>query len=151
MYFRTSKIVTMKILNQLVYLKKVELLPENGLLLKFDNLPIWKNNRFNIYFTDRHHDYYEGIFIYFKKNILNYHLLLQSHIGEQLYIEISNQNLNVWYAEYFDHIEDRNTVDHLEEIEILNYSFEKLEKTSQDWKEEYQELEKTYLDLLSKK
>lgn len=38
----------MKILNKLVYLKNVELLPENGLLLKFDNLPIWRNNQLNI-------------------------------------------------------------------------------------------------------
>ena len=73
----------------------------------------------------------------------------QSQIGEQLYIEISNQYLNVWYAEYFDHIEDRNTVDNLEEIEILDFKFEKLNKTSQDWKNEYINLEKTYLDLLS--
>lgn len=39
----------MEIINQSVYLKYVEVVPENGLLLKFDNLPIWKNNRFNIY------------------------------------------------------------------------------------------------------
>lgn len=55
----------MEILNKLVYLKKVELLPENGLLLKFDNLQIWKTDSRNIYFTERHHDYYEGLFIYF--------------------------------------------------------------------------------------
>ncbi|MCU7618166.1 hypothetical protein NZ698_13235 [Chryseobacterium sp. PBS4-4] len=138
----------MEILNKLVYLKKVELLPTNGLLLKFDNLPIWRNNSLNIYFTDRDHDYYEGIFIYFKENILNYHLLFKSLIGEQLYIEISNKYLNVWYAEYFDHIEDRNTVDNLEEIEILDFKVEKIEKTKADWKCEYKSLEKTYLDLL---
>lgn len=90
----------MEILNKLVYLKNVELLPANGLLLKFDNLPTWKNDSFNIYFTDRHHDYYEAIFIYFKENILNYHLLFKSQIGEQLYIEISNKFLNVWSAEF---------------------------------------------------
>ena len=56
----------MEILNRLVYLKKVEILPENGLLLKFDNLPIWKNTKLNIYFSDRHHDYYEE-FIYTSK------------------------------------------------------------------------------------
>ncbi|WP_312901848.1 hypothetical protein [Chryseobacterium taichungense] len=141
----------MKILNKLVYLKNVELLSENGLLLKFDNLPIWRSNQFNIYFTDRHHDYYECIFIYFKKNILNYHMIFKSLIGEQLYIEISNHLLNVWYAEYFDHIEDRNTVDNLEEIEVFNFKFEKIEKTAQDWKNEYTSLEKTYLDLLAGK
>lgn len=48
----------MQILNKLVYLKKIELLNENGLLLKLDNLPIWKNNGPNVYFTDHHHDYY---------------------------------------------------------------------------------------------
>jgi hypothetical protein len=140
----------MEILNKLVYLKKVELIPENGLLLKFDNLPIWRKNNFNVYFTNRHHDYYEGIFLYFKENILNYHMIFQSQIGEQLYIEISNQYLNVWHAEYFDHIEDRNTIDNLEETEVLDFKFEKLNKTSQDWKNEYINLEKTYLDLLSK-
>lgn len=118
-------------------------------LLKFDNLPIWRNNRFNIYFTDCHHDYYECISIYFKENVLNYHMIFKSLNGEQLYIEISNQLLNVWYAEYFDHIEDRNTVDDLEEIEILNFRFEKMEKTAQDWKDEYINLETTYLDLLT--
>lgn len=89
----------MQILNKLVYLKKIELLHKNGLLLKFDNLPIWKNNGPNAYFTDRHHDYYEGIFIYFKENVLNYHMLFQNQIGEQLYIEIFSKYLNVWYAE----------------------------------------------------
>ncbi|SHE59337.1 hypothetical protein [Chryseobacterium takakiae] len=139
----------METINQLVYLKYVELIPENGLLLKFDNLPIWKNNRFNIYFTERHHDHYECISIYFKENVLNYHMIFKSLIGEQLYIEISNQLLNVWYAEYFDHIEDRNTADYLEEIEVLNFRFEKMEKTAQDWKDEYINLETTYLDLLA--
>lgn len=139
----------MEILNKLVYLKKIELLSENGLLLKFDNLPIWKTNSFNIYFTDRHHDYYEGIFIYFKENVLNYHMLFQAQIGEQLYIDIFNKYLNVWYAENFDHIEDRNTIDNLEEIEILNFKFEKMEKTAQDWKNEYISLEKTYLAMLA--
>ncbi|AZA56215.1 hypothetical protein [Chryseobacterium shandongense] len=138
----------MKILNKLVYLKNVELLPENGLLLKFDNLPIWRNNHLNIYFTDRHHDYYECVSIYFKKNVLNYYMIFKNLAGEQLYIEISNQLLNVWYAEYFDHIEDRNTVDYLEEIEVLNFRSEKMEKTIQDWKDEYINLETTYLDLL---
>ncbi len=138
----------MEIVNKLVYLKKVELLPTNGLLLKFDNLPIWRNDSPNIYFTDRYQDYYEGIFIYFKENILNYHMLFKSQIGEQLYIEISNKHLNVWYAEYFDHVEDRNTIDHLEEIKILDFKFEKIEKTSADWKYEYERLEKIYLDLL---
>lgn len=140
----------MKILNQLVYLKKVELLSENGILLKFDNLPIWRNNSPNIYFTDRHHNYYEGIFIYFKENILNYHMLFKSQIGEQIYIEILNQYLNVWYAEYFDHTEDRNTIDYLEEVEISDFRYEKIEKTAEDWKDEYKRLEKTYLDLLYK-
>lgn len=139
----------MEIINQLVYLKYIELVNENGLLLKFDNLPFWKNNRFNIYFTERHHDYYECIYIHFKENVLNYHMIFKSLIGEQLYIEISNQLLNVWYAEYFDHIEDRNTVDHLEEIEVSNIKFEKMEKTAQDWKNEYIDLESTYLDLLA--
>ncbi|HAO09545.1 MAG TPA: hypothetical protein DCQ50_21740 [Chryseobacterium sp.] len=139
----------MKIINQLVYLKQVELIPENGLLLKFDNLQIWGINSVNSYFSDRFQDYYDGIFIYFKENVLNYHLLFKSHIGEQLYIEISNQNLNVWYAEYFDHIEDRNTVDNLEEIEILDFKFERIEKTAQDWKNEYKNLESTYLQLLT--
>lgn len=141
----------MEILNKLVYLKKVELLPKNGILLKFDNLPIWRNDSFNIYFTDRHHDYYEGVSIYFKENILNYHMLFKSQIGEQLYIEISNQYLNVWYAEYFDHIEDRNTIDHLEEIEISDFKFEKIEKTATDWKCEYKKLEHIFLNLLVKK
>lgn len=139
----------MEIINQLVYLKYIELVNENGLLLKFDNLPFWKNNRFNIYFTERYHDYYECIYIHFKENVLNYHMIFKSLIGEQLYIEISNQLLNVWYAEYFDHIEDRNTVDHLEEIEVSNVKFEKMEKTAQDWKNEYIDLESTYLDLLA--
>ncbi|MEA1849084.1 hypothetical protein U9K52_09195 [Chryseobacterium sp. MHB01] len=139
----------MEIINQLVYLKYIELVNENGLLLKFDNLPFWKNNRFNIYFTERHHDYYECISIHFKENVLNYHMIFKSLIGEQLYIEISNQLLNVWYAEYFDHIEDRNMVDHLEEIEVSNVKFEKMEKTAQDWKNEYIDLESTYLDLLA--
>lgn len=139
----------MKILNKLVYLKNVELLPENGLLLKFDNLSIWENNHLNTYFTDRHHDYYECISVHFKENVLNYHMTFKSLIGEQLYIEISEQLLNVWYAEYFDHIEDRNTVDHLEEIEVSNVKFEKMDKTAQDWKNEYISLEKTYLDLLT--
>lgn len=140
----------MKILNKLVYLKKVELLPKNGLFLKFDNLPIWRNDSFNIYFTDRYHDYYEGISIYFKENILNYHLLFKSLIGEQLYIEIFDQYLNAWYAQYFEHIEDRNTIDNLEEIEILDFKFEKIEKKASDWKSEYERLEKTYLELLYK-
>lgn len=139
----------MKILNKLVYLKNVELLPENGLLLKFDNLPIWRNNQLNIYFTDRHHDYYECVSIYFKKNVLNYHMIFKRLIGEQLYIEIFHKFLNVWHAEYFDHIEDRNTVDYLEEIEVSNVKFEKMEKTAQDWKDEYINLETTYLDLLT--
>lgn len=138
----------MEIINQLVYLKYVEVVPENGLLLKFDNLPIWKNNRFNIYFTERHHDYYECVSIYFKENVLNYHMIFKNLIGEQLYIEISDQLLNVWYAEYFDHIEDRNTVDHLEEIQVSNVKLKKTEKTVQDWKNEYINLESTYLDLL---
>jgi len=140
----------MEIINQLVYLKYIELVNENGLLLKFDNLPFWKNNRFNIYFTERHHDYYECISIHFKENVLNYHMIFKSLIGEQLYIEISNQLLNVWYAEYFDHIEDRNTVDHLEEIEVSNVKFKKMEKTAQDWKNEYINLESIYLDLLAR-
>lgn len=133
-----------------MYLKKVELLPENGILLKFDNLQIWKTDSRNIYFTERHHDYYEGIFIYFKENILNYHMLFKSLIGEQLYIEITHQHLNAWYAEYFDHIEDRNTVDNLEEIEIVNFKFEKIEKTATDWKWEYEKLEHIFLNLLAK-
>ncbi len=141
----------MKILNQLVYLKKVELLSQNGLLLKFDNLPAWRNDRFNVYFTDRHHDYYECISVYFKENILNYHLHFKSIIGQQLYIEISNHYLSVWYADNFDHVEDRNTIDNLEEIEVTNFKFEKVNKTFYDWKNEYINLEKTYLDLLSKK
>lgn len=140
----------MEILNKLAYLKTVELLPVNGLLLKFDNLPIWMNDSLNIYFTDRDHDYYEAVFIYFKENILNYHLLFKSQIGEQLYIEISNEFLNIWSAEYFDQIEDRTTIDHLEEIEIVDFKFEKIEKTSSDWKHEYESLEKTYLNLLYK-
>lgn len=140
----------MEILNKLVYLKKVELLPENGLLLKFDNLQIWKTDSRNIYFTERHHDYYEGIFIYFKENILNYHMLFKSLIGEQLYIEISDQYLNAWYAQYFDHIEDRNTIDNLEEIEIVDFKFEKIEKTATDWKWEYEKLEYIFLNLLAK-
>ena len=104
-----------------------------------------------MYFTDRHHDYYEGVYIYFKENILNYHLLFQNQIGEQLYIEIFSKYLNVWYAEKFDHIEDRNTLDNLEEIEIEDYKLEKIEKTAADWKCEYERLEKEYLSLLSKK
>ena len=140
----------MEILNKLVYLKKVELLPENGLLLKFDNLQIWKTDSRNIYFTERHHDYYEGIFIYFKENILNYHMLFKSLIGEQLYIEISDQYLNAWYVQYFHHIEDRNTIDNLEEIEIVDFTFEKIEKTATDWKWEYEKLEHIFLNLLSK-
>ncbi|UFH31160.1 hypothetical protein LNP04_14420 [Chryseobacterium sp. C-71] len=140
----------MEILNKLVYLKKVELLSKNGLLLKFDNLHIWKTDSPNIYFTERHHDYYEGIFIYFKENVLNYHMLFKSLIGEQLYIEISDKYLNAWYAEYFDHIEDRNTIDHLEEIEIVDFKFEKIEKTATDWKWEYEKLEHIFLNLLAK-
>lgn len=140
----------MEILNKLVYLKKVELLPDNGLLLKFDNLQSWKIDSRNIYFTERHHDYYEGIFIYFKENILNYHMLFKSLIGEQLYIEISDQYLNAWYAQYFDHIEDRNTIDNLEEIEIVDFKFEKIEKTAIDWKWEYEKLEHIFLNLLAK-
>jgi hypothetical protein len=140
----------MKILNKLVYLKKVELLANNGILLKFDNLPIWRNDRFNVYFTDRYQDYHEGISIYFKENILNYHMLFKSQIGEQLYIEVFNQYLNVWSAENFDHTEDRNTIDYLEEIEILDFKFKRIEKKSADWKSEYERLEKTYLDLRNK-
>lgn len=140
----------MKILNKLVYLKKVELLHKNGILLKFDNLPIWRNDRFNVYFTDHYQDYYEGVSIYFKENILNYHMLFKSQIGEQLYVEVFNQYLNVWSAESFDHIEDRNTIDYLEEIEILDFKFERIEKKSADWKSEYERLEKTYLDLRNK-
>lgn len=50
----------------------------------------------------------------------------------------------------FDQTEDRTTVDHLEEIEIVDFKFEKTEKTSSDWKYEYERLEKTHLDLLYK-
>jgi hypothetical protein len=76
-------------------------------------------------------------------------MIFKRLIGEQLYIEIFHKFLNVWHAEYFDHIEDRNTVDHLEEIEVSNVKFEKMEKTAQDWKDEYINLETTYLDLLT--
>ena len=75
-------------------------------------------------------------------------MIFKNLIRKQLYIEISDQLLNVWYAEYFDHIEDRNTVDHLEEIQVSNVKLKKTEKTVQDWKNEYINLESTYLDLL---
>lgn len=138
-----------KIINHLIYLKKVDLTEDNSLSLKFDNLPDWSKEK-NSYRNDRFQDYYDVIEIFFVENISNYYLNLKRLIGEIILIEKESENLiNFWDKDFGS--EDANTFDYLDNIEIKNLKIKRIQKTESDWKSDYANLEKIYLDLLYKK
>jgi hypothetical protein len=135
--------------NHLIYLKKVDLIENNGISLKFDNLADWakKNNSYRL---DRFQDYYDVIEIFFVKNVLNYHLNLKRLIGEIILIEKESENIiNFWDEDFGS--EDANTFDYLDGIEINNLEIKRIPKTEFDWKTDYINLEKIYLELFNKK
>lgn len=135
--------------NHLIYLKKVDLIENNGISLKFDNLPDW-NRKNNSYRNDRFQDYYDVIEIFFIKNVSNYYLNLKRLIGEIILIEKQSENIiNFWDEDFGS--EDANTFDYLDDVEINNLEIKRIPKTESDWKTEYTNLEKIYLDLLYKK
>ncbi|KFC24548.1 hypothetical protein [Chryseobacterium sp. FH1] len=135
--------------NHLIYLKKVDLIEDNGISLKFDNLPDW-NKKNNFYRNDRFYDYYDTIEIYFIKNISNYYLNLKRLIGEIIFIEKESINIiNFWDEDFGS--EDANTFDYLDNIEINNLEIKRIPKTEYDWKTDYVNLEKVYLELINKK
>jgi len=135
--------------NHLIYLKKVDLIENNGISLKFDNLADWtkKNNSYRL---DRFQDYYDVIEIFFVKNVLNYHLNLKRLSGKIILIEKESENIiNFWDEDFGS--EDANTFDYLDGIEINNLEIKRIPKTEFDWKTDYINLEKIYLELFNKK
>ncbi|SFN61634.1 hypothetical protein SAMN05444143_1422 [Flavobacterium succinicans] len=142
------------ILNNLNILQKVTIEENNTILFFFGDTPNW-NKKEVIKDVVNSDDFYEVIEINFNfdyKDLTRLYWKIHRYIGEEFFIEFDNGKINIWEGEISDNEECWGTFDDLEdEILIINYKKYNVQKSSQDWKNDYENLRKRYYSLYKKK
>ena len=142
------------ILNNLNVLQKVTFGEDNSILFSFGDTPNW-NKKETIKDVINSNDFYEVVEIKFNldyENLTKLFWKIHRYIGEDFFIEQDNDRINIWEGEISDYEESWGTFDDLEdEILIVNHKKYNIQKSAQDWKNDYENLRKRYYSLYNKK
>jgi len=142
------------VLNTLNVLQKVEIDENNDVLFYLGDIPSWTKNEFTRGINGPV-DFYEV----FKINLnlthadkISLYWKARRFVGEKFLITIDKNKMNIWKGELDEYEEQWSFFDDLDDyILILNYSKYNVPKTVQDWRNDYEKLEKRYYSLLNER
>lgn len=142
------------ILNSFNILQKVTIEENNAVLFYFGDTPNWGKTEV-IKDVVNSSDFYEVIEINLNldyEDLISLYWKVHRYAGEEFFIEIDNDKMKIWQGEISECEEEWESFDDLDdEILFLNYKKYNVEKTSEDWKNDYENLRKRYYSLYNKK
>ena len=140
----------LNIINNLNILQKISLGENNSILFYFGDTPNWKDKSV-IKDVIEPKNYYEVVKIICDKELTDSYWKLHRYSGEEMFLQKDINKINIWEGEISDYEEYWGTFDDIEEIEYKNYEFYTVEKSSDDWKRDYENLRERYYSLYKRK
>jgi len=130
------------------------IIEENNILFSFCDVHNWEKNEV-INYQLQSSDFYEIVEVNFNldhADLLDLYWKIRRYIGEELFIVENDVKINFYKGEISEYDEEWGLFDDLDdEILILNYKKYNIQKSLQDWKNDYESLQKRYYSLYKKK
>ncbi|SNR36705.1 hypothetical protein [Flavobacterium sp. ov086] len=130
------------------------IIEENNILFSFCDVHNWEKNEV-INYQLQSSDFYEIVEVNFNldhADLLELYWKIRRYIGEELFIVENDVKINFYKGEISEYDEEWGLFDDLDdEILILNYKKYNIQKSLQDWKNDYESLQKRYYSLYKKK
>ncbi|WP_316634663.1 hypothetical protein [uncultured Flavobacterium sp.] len=127
---------------------------QNNVLFSFSDVHNWEKNEV-VNYQHQSSDFYEVVEVSFNldhADLFNLYWKIKRYIGEEFFIVVSNDKINIYKGEISNYEEEWGLFDDLDnDILILNYKKYKIQKSSEDWKNDYESLQKRYYLLYKKK
>jgi len=142
------------ILNDLNVLQKVVLGDGNSILFYFGDIPNWKKKDLVKDATNlvAHYEVVEIVFDLDSANLNNLYWKLHRYKGEELFLQLKNGQVSIWQGEASDHEEYWSSFDDFEDaFSIVSHKIYNVKKSAEDWKNDYENLLKSYYSLYLKK
>ncbi|MCD0469262.1 hypothetical protein [Flavobacterium sp. JAS] len=130
------------------------IIEENNVLFSFSDVHNWGENG-EINYQLQSSDFYEVVEVNFNldhADLLDLYWKIRRYIGEEFFIVENGDRINIYKGEICDYEEEWGLFDDLDDdILILNYKKYNIQKSLQDWKNDYESLQKRYYSLYKKK
>lgn len=135
-------------------LQKIILKENNTLIFYFGDTPNWRENCLIKDFI-KMSDYYEVFKIQVNldsKTLTELYWKIHRYSGQEMFLEVDNNYLNIWEGEISDYEEYWGSFDDLEdELPLLKYEKYTELKNAIDWKTDYESLRANFYSLYNKK